>query len=70
MASLRAFQSEIDEIRSKNIAEQRLTAAQAQPSTDKKPKLKDAPDAPKPAEEIIEEDEDLAEIQVYPLFGL
>lgn len=67
MSSLRAFQSEIDEIHAKNVAEQRAATALASP-TEKKGKVKDASDAPKPEavapESANEDDDDLAEVQV------
>jgi len=69
MASLRAFQSEIDEIHAKNVAEQRSAAALASP-IEKKGKAKDSTDAPKPEVAaqgiVVEDDDDLSDVQVCP----
>ena len=68
MASLRAFQTEIDQIHAKTAAEQTRIAAA---TVDKKAKAKDVPDAPKAdpttTETVQEDDEDLAAVQVCTL---
>jgi hypothetical protein len=67
-SSLRAFQTEIDQIHAKTAAEQLRTAAATATATDKKAKGKDVADVPKaePTSPTVtqDDDEDLGVVQV------